>query len=161
MQDGPPLEISSLGLVARTDSPKGDDEQLIAVNPFGYETPFGEVLGHAHELFEVGDAGLLHDPCPRDVHPGVSFRVRNGRLQDRKRQAPHRNTLPSHCPTSHVRQGAPLRSTKQPRGRLPGNARSARVLISPMLPQVGSSRLGSYHEKIDARNQKPSYSMLQ
>ena len=28
------------------------------------------------------------------------------------------------------------------------------LLVSSMLPQVGSGGLGSYHEKVDARNQK-------
>jgi len=106
MQDRSPLEIRPLVLAARTDSPEGDNEQLVAVHSLCYKTPFGEVLGHTDELFEIGNAGLLHDPGSRDVYPGVSSRVRNGRSQDRKRQALHRNTLLSHCPTRHVRQGA-------------------------------------------------------
>jgi hypothetical protein len=80
-----PLEILPLVLATRADSPECNDEEFIAVNPFGYESPFGEGLGHSHKLFEVGDAGLLHDPGPRDVHPGVSSRVSNGRSQDPKR----------------------------------------------------------------------------
>jgi hypothetical protein len=113
MQDRSPLEIRPLVLAARTDSPEGDNEQLVAVHSLCYETPFGEVLGHTDELFEIGNAGLLHDPGPRDVYPGVSSRVRNGRSQDRKRQAPQCNTLPSGCSTSHIRQDALPRSTKQ------------------------------------------------
>jgi hypothetical protein len=74
MQDQGPLEIRPLVPAARTDSPERNDKKFVAVNPFGYETPFGEVLGH--KRFEVGDGGLLHDTCPSDVHPGVSSRVR-------------------------------------------------------------------------------------
>ena len=84
MQDQGSLEIRSLVPTARTDSPERNDEQFVAVNPFGYESPFSEVLGHSHKLFEVGDGGLLHDLGPRDVHPGVSSRVSNGRLEDQK-----------------------------------------------------------------------------
>jgi hypothetical protein len=84
MQDRP-LEIRPLVPTARTDSPERNYEKFVAVNPFGYETPFGEVLGHSHELFEIGDAGLLHDLGPRDMRPGVSSRVCNGDPQDRKR----------------------------------------------------------------------------
>ena len=79
------LELRPLVLAARADSPERNYEKFVAVDPFGYEPPFGEVLGHSHELSGVGDAGLLHNPGPRDVHPGVSFRVSNGRSQDRKR----------------------------------------------------------------------------
>jgi hypothetical protein len=81
MQDRP-LEFRPLVPTARTDSPERNDEKFVVVNPFVYESPFSEVLGHYHKLFGVGDGGLLHDPGPRDVHPGVSSRVRNGRLED-------------------------------------------------------------------------------
>jgi len=87
------LEIRPLVPAAHGDPPEGDDEQFVGVDPFVYESPFSEVLSHTHELFQIGDASLLHDTCPRDVHAGVSSRVRNGRPQDRKRQAPYRNTL--------------------------------------------------------------------
>jgi hypothetical protein len=76
MQDQGPLEIRPLVPAARTDSPERNDKKFVAVNPFGYESPFGEVLGHSHKLFEFGDGSLLHDPGPREVHPGVSSRVR-------------------------------------------------------------------------------------
>jgi hypothetical protein len=56
MQDRPPLEIRPLVSTARADSPERNDEKFVAVNPFGYEPLFGEVFGHAHELFGVGGA---------------------------------------------------------------------------------------------------------
>ncbi len=81
----PAARDPAFGPAARADSPECNDEKFVAVNPFIYKTPFGEVLSHAYELFEVGDAGLLHDTGPRDMHPRVSSRVPNGYLQDPKR----------------------------------------------------------------------------
>jgi len=85
MQDRPPLEIRPLVLAARADPPERNDEQLVAVDPSIYESSFGEVLCHSHELFEVNDGSLLHDTRSRDVHAGVSSRVSNGGLEDQKR----------------------------------------------------------------------------
>jgi hypothetical protein len=40
------------------------------------------------------------------------------------------------------------------RGLLGYSGSDCLLLVCPMLPQVGNSRLGSYHKKVDARNQK-------
>jgi hypothetical protein len=55
MQVQGPLEIRPSVPTARIDFPERNYEQFVAVNPFGYESPFGEVLGHSHKLFEFGD----------------------------------------------------------------------------------------------------------
>ena len=86
------LVIRPLVPAACADAPERNDEKFVAVNPFGYEPPFGEVFGHSYELFEVSNASLLHELRTRDVHPGVSSYVRNGRLEDQKRLLWH---LPS------------------------------------------------------------------
>src|SRR5215210_2348543 len=54
----------------RSDAPERDHEKLITVDPFVYETPFGQVLRYTLKLFHVTDARLLHHSRPRDVHSG-------------------------------------------------------------------------------------------
>jgi hypothetical protein len=44
MQDWPLLGIQASSPAARADPPERDDEQLVVVDPFAYESPFGEVL---------------------------------------------------------------------------------------------------------------------
>src|SRR5215203_3417221 len=74
------------GLCAnRSDAPERDYEKLVTVDPFIYETPFGEVLRYTLELFQVADASLFHDLRPRDVHSGFVPRICDGCSKDLKR----------------------------------------------------------------------------
>ena len=69
----------------RSDAPKRDYEKLVTVDPFIYETPFGQVLRYTLELFQVADANLFHDLRPRDVHSGFVPRICDGCSKDVKR----------------------------------------------------------------------------
>src|SRR5918999_6575574 len=69
----------------RTDTPERDYEKLVTVDPFVYETPFGQVLRYTLKLFQVAHACLLHHSRPRDVHSGFVPRICDGRSKDVKR----------------------------------------------------------------------------
>src|SRR5215218_10792966 len=69
----------------RSDAPERDYEKLVTVDPFIYETLFGQVLRYTLELFQVADASLLHNLRPRDVHSGFVPRICDGCSKDVKR----------------------------------------------------------------------------